>query len=49
MSAFDRLPKEYRDLCERIAAASGKISPQNRRVRFTADMLLADQRRRGAA
>jgi hypothetical protein len=40
MSAFDRLPADYRKLCEEIAAASGKISPQNRRVRDHADRIM---------
>lgn len=40
MSAWSRLPKEYRDVCEQIAKNS-KLSPQNRRVRAAADAYLA--------
>jgi hypothetical protein len=50
MSAFNRLPKTYLDLCRRIAKAwtlpkqQFKLSPQNRRVRFAADLHLASQK-----
>lgn len=48
-SAFDRLPVGYRDLCSRITLAwqrpkQARLSPQNRRVRFAADSLLAGQK-----
>lgn len=50
MSAFDRLPQSYRDLCRRLAAEQPprilghrkvQLSPQNRRVRFGVDLHLA--------
>lgn len=50
MSAFDRLPEDYRKLCGEIAKASAPLilahrkvplSPQNRRVRYAADLHLA--------
>jgi hypothetical protein len=53
MSAFDRLPAEYRELCAAIAKNSPprilahrkvRLSPQNRRVRFAADQYLAERR-----
>lgn len=43
MSAYDRLPADYRKLCEEIAKNS-KLSPQNRRVRDAADRYLASKR-----
>lgn len=44
MSAWDRLPEDYRKLCAEIAKNSGGISPQNKRVRLAADDWLARQR-----
>jgi hypothetical protein len=49
MSAFDRLPPEYLELCKKIgenSVARGQkpLSPQNRRVRFAADLHLAHRR-----
>jgi hypothetical protein len=41
-SHWDRLPSEYQRLCEEIAPRL--TSPQNRRVRFAADMFLARKR-----
>lgn len=50
MSPFDRLPEEYQKLCAEIAKNSPPrilahrkvpLSPQNRRVRLTADFLQA--------
>lgn len=41
MSAWDRLPQDYRDLCGEIAKKSHIKSPQNRRVRQAADDYLA--------
>lgn len=48
MSAFDRLPQSYRELCEQIGRNSVRpkqrpLSPQNRRVRLVADLHLAKQ------
>jgi hypothetical protein len=41
-SAWERLPKEYRDLCAKIAGKT--LSPQNKRVRLAADRILANRR-----
>jgi hypothetical protein len=50
MSAFDRLPIAYRNLCHSVAKAQPPrllahrkvpISPQNRRVRLAADLDVA--------
>lgn len=43
MSAWDRLPKPYRDLCEQLAAQDRR-SPRGPRVRFGVDMYLAKQK-----
>jgi hypothetical protein len=43
MSAFDRLPADYRKLCEQIAK-DANLSPQNRRVRALADKITASRR-----
>lgn len=43
MSAFDRLPSDYRNLCERIAMRHA-LSPQNRNVRFAADLSFASRK-----
>jgi hypothetical protein len=43
MSAWDRRPAEYRALCEQIGKGA-KLSPQNRRVTFTADRMLANHK-----
>lgn len=49
MKKFSRLPKEYQALCKRIGEQSVApkqrlLSPQNRRVRFAADLHLASQK-----
>lgn len=53
MSAFARLPADYRKLCEEIAAREPRrivgrrkigLSPQNRRVRLGADFALAERK-----
>jgi hypothetical protein len=44
VSAWDRKPAEYRQLCEEIGK-SAKLSPQNRRVQEHADRILAERRR----
>jgi hypothetical protein len=43
MSAWDRLPKPYRDLCEKLAARD-KRSPRGKRVRGGVDLHLAQQK-----
>jgi len=49
MSAFDRLPGDYRGLCLRITYAwklpkKRRLSVQNRRVRDHADLILANEK-----
>jgi hypothetical protein len=50
VSAFLRLPGDYRALCLRITYAwqlpnKRRLSVQNRRVRFAADMILASEKK----
>lgn len=44
-AAWDRLPEDYRKLCESIAR--GGLSPRNKRVRAAADEYLARQAKQG--
>lgn len=44
-SGFERLPKEYTDLCKQLGKLN-KRSPQNRQIRQIADRIMAERARK---